>query len=107
MSDWKFLLNEIGGELGKAIIRAAVDGIAGPKTSTNNRKIMHKKTNVVHTDIHTNKFHYREAIERFEWHLIKQGYKNMHNSKRTPSKITETWYNHRTGTTMVGHFHLN
>ena len=107
MSYWKSLAGDMGMELGKAIFLAAMSEITGNSVKGNTKpKIVHHERHTAHTNIQTDKYHYRNAIERFDHHMTQQGFKNMYKSKRTRSQIMETWYNHKTGTTMIGHFHL-
>lgn len=108
MSYWKSLASDMGTEFGKAIFLAVISEITGNSINENVKpKAAHKERHTAHTNIQTDKFHYRSAIERFDRHMTQQGFKNMHKSKRNRSQIMETWYNHKTGTTMIGHFHLN
>ena len=106
MSYWKSLASDIGTELGKAVFFGIISEFTENAADSKGYQKRHKEKHIAHTNIQTDKFHYRSAIERFECHMTQQGFKNMHQSKRTHSQIMETWYNYKTGTTMIGHFHL-
>ena len=113
MYNWKSLASALGAQFGKAIFLAAIDefttgkGHDEQKSSANRKKTMRKEGRVAHTNICTNIFNYREDMDRFDVHMYSHGFVNVDKPKHTRSQIIRKWFNPKTGTTMIGHFHLN
>ena len=113
MSTWKSLASELGAQFGKAVFLAAIDEFTKGneydkhKLSTNRKKTLRNEGRVAHTNISTDVFNYREDMDRFDVHMYSHGFVNVGKTKHTKSQIIRKWYNPKTGTTMIGHFHLN